>query len=327
MEALLEVTRLEVKIERDKTLFPILNGVSFTINRGEIVGLVGESGSGKSVLGLSILRLLSKPLSVTGGEVVFNHRDLLRMDDSLIREVRGHQISMIFQEPMTTLNPVFTCGEQIEEVLVIHQPHLSKEMRRAKVIEALSRVGISEPEKRYAAYPHQLSGGMRQRVVIAMALICQPELIIADEPTTALDMTIQAQILDVLRKNHGEQSSVILITHDLGVVAEMCDRVFVMYAGRIVESGEVEDIFFRTRHPYTRGLLNSIPKPSEIQSKKPLASIPGVVPSIFSESRGCQFYDRCFARQENCRHFVPELKGEDHQYACHYPLNEGSFDE
>ncbi len=323
VQSLLEVRNLQIEIQSELGSFLAVNNVSFEVHKGEILGIVGESGCGKSVTSLSILKLLGHPLRVVNGELLFKGENLINSSDRRIREIRGHQIAMIFQEPMTSLNPVFTCGEQIAEAIVVHQPELSKGQVKQKVLEALNLVGIADPVRRYSDFPHQLSGGMRQRVMIAMALSCDPELLIADEPTTALDVTIQAQILTLIRNIQREkQSSTILITHDLGVIAEMCDRVVVMYAGKIVEVGTVDEIFFHGRHPYTKGLLESIPKFSDSDKKIPLKPIPGLVPSVFELTIGCRFYDRCEMRTEKCKQEEPQLTSGSHSFACFNPLSE-----
>jgi peptide/nickel transport system ATP-binding protein/oligopeptide transport system ATP-binding protein len=274
-----------------------VNDVSFEIRTGETLGLVGESGSGKSVTALSILRLVQPPGRIANGRIVFNGRDLLSLDERAIREVRGAGISLIFQEPMTALNPVFTVGDQIGEALVVHGRATRREARAA-AIELLRAVRIPDPDSRVRDYPHQLSGGMRQRVMIAIALACRPPLVIADEPTTALDVTIQAQILDLLREMKSAfHLSLLLITHDLGVIAETADRVVVMYAGRIVETGPVRAIFRSPQHPYTRGLLASIPGSAPGQ---PLRAIEGSVPLLDALPPGCAFHPRCPDQFDRC---------------------------
>lgn len=261
MEPLLEVKNLRTSIKTKQGYRHAVQDVSFQLNRGEILGIVGESGCGKSMTALSILKLVSSPpVYITGGEILYDGRDLLKLDKKEMRKIRGNRISMIFQEPMTSLNPVYTVGKQIMEAIVLHQ-QADKKQAFERAVETLRLVGIPSPEQRMREYPHQLSGGMRQRVMIAMALSCRPELLIADEPTTALDVTIQAQILDELRRLQRQfGTSIMMITHDLGVVAEMARRVLVMYAGQVVEYGAVEEIFRNPLHPYTRGLLESIPR-------------------------------------------------------------------
>ncbi len=323
MDALLEVKDLRTKFKTDDGTFYAVDGVSFGLSKGRVLGIVGESGCGKSVTSLSILRLVQKPGEIESGEVWFKGKNLLKLSDDEMRDLRGSQIAMIFQEPMTSLNPVFTIGNQIDEAIRVHRPKLSMAEVKARTIEMLRKVNIPAPEERYDEFPHQLSGGMRQRVMIAMAMSCDPELLIADEPTTALDVTIQAQILDLIRQLQKEtSSSVILITHDLGIVAEMCDDVIVMYAGRVIEHGTVEDIFYRPRHPYTNGLLDSIPHFESGHRKKELNTIPGLVPSLLELPVGCRFADRCPRVQADCRQQYPSLQRlrGSHRVACFHPI-------
>ncbi len=303
---LLEVRSLTTRFYTEEGVVRAVEDVSFEIFPGEILSLVGESGCGKSVTGLSLLRLLSIPPGrIEKGEILFDGRDLLGLEEKEMEKVRGNEISMIFQEPMTSLNPVFTIGNQIMEVLQLHQ-HLDKNEARQRAIEMLDRVRIPSPEVRIDAYPHQLSGGMRQRAMIAMALSCQPKLLIADEPTTALDVTIQAQVLRLLKEIQKEMGmAVMLITHDLGVVSEIADRVAVMYAGRIVESGPIEAIFSQMRHPYTKGLLESIPQLEE--RRRRLNAIPGQVPNPLDLPSGCKFHPRCFLKIDECTKEEPPL--------------------
>lgn len=318
---LLEVKNLKTEFKTEEGQFLAIDDISFSVEPGKILGLVGESGCGKSVSSLSIMRLIQKPGKVKSGEILFQGKDLLKISEAEMQKIRGKKISMIFQEPMTSLNPVFTIGNQIGEAISVHEPHLSSQKVRELTIEALKKVGIPAPESRIDDYPHQLSGGMRQRVMIAMALSCQPELLIADEPTTALDVTIQAQILDLMRNLiKSMNSSMILITHDLGVVAETCDYVAIMYAGKIVEYGSVEDIFYRPKHHYTKGLLDSIPHFESHERMERLKTIPGMVPSLLKLPKGCRFHDRCLSAQEKCRSSEPTLTSGSHPYACHYPL-------
>jgi peptide/nickel transport system ATP-binding protein/oligopeptide transport system ATP-binding protein len=297
-----------------------VNGIDFSIGRGETVGLVGESGCGKSVTALSIMRLIPEPPGrIVRGEVLFEERNLLKLDEAQMRDIRGNRISMIFQEPMTSLNPVFRVGDQIAEAIWLHQ---KQPMRKSfdLAVEMLKKVGIPDAETRANEYPHQLSGGMRQRVMIAMALSCNPMMIIADEPTTALDVTIQAQILDlmnILKQETG--ASILLITHDLGVVAEMAQAVIVMYAGRIVESARVLDLFNSPKHPYTLGLMASIPNMDEpVPEDKILQAIPGVVPSLLQLPPGCSFQERCLECFDTCRENEPPLleAGPGHLVRC-----------
>ncbi len=303
---LLEVRSLTTQFFTEEGVVRAVEDVSFEIYPGEILSLVGESGCGKSVTGLSLLRLIpTPPGKIVHGEVLFEGRDLLKLGEKEMEGVRGNDISMIFQEPMTSLNPVFTIGNQIMEVLQLHQ-HLDKKEARRRTIEMLQRVRIPFPESRIDSYPHQLSGGMRQRAMIAMALSCQPKLLIADEPTTALDVTIQAQVLRLLKEIQREMGmAVMLITHDLGVVAEIADRVAVMYAGRIVESGPIGAIFEEMRHPYTRGLLESIPQLEERRER--LNAIPGQVPNPLELPKGCKFHPRCFLAIDDCKKEDPPL--------------------
>jgi len=303
---LLEVRSLSVQFQTDEGLVRAVEEVSFEVYPGEILSLVGESGCGKSVTALSILRLIpTPPGKIAGGEVLFNGRNLLSLREEEMEKVRGNEISMIFQEPMTSLNPVFTIGDQIMEALILHQG-LDKKEARKKAIEMLDRVKIPSPEMRVDAYPHQLSGGMRQRAMIAIALSCQPDLLIADEPTTALDVTIQAQVLRLLKEIQKEMGmAVILITHDFGVVSEIADRVAVMYAGRIMEQGSIEAIFEEVRHPYTQGLLNSLPQLEE--KKRRLYAIPGQVPDATDLPGGCKFHPRCYLMIEDCKKEDPPL--------------------
>jgi oligopeptide/dipeptide ABC transporter ATP-binding protein len=300
-----------LEIEGLKTYFPTRAGVvrsvddvSFHIGEGELLGLVGESGCGKSITALSIMRLIAPPGKIVGGSIRFKGEELTTATDDRMREVRGNDIAMVFQDPMTSLNPVFTVGEQIAEALRLHRK-LDKQQARRTAVDAMREVAIPDPERRFDDYPHQLSGGLRQRIMIAMALACDPELLIADEPTTALDVTIQAQILellDELRKTR--KLAVLLITHDLGVVAEVADRVCVMYTGKIVEESAVEEIFEHPKHPYTQGLLRSVPKltdPSVTKATR-LQTIEGVVPSPTNLPDGCHFAPRCPFRMERCAH-------------------------
>ena len=299
---LLEVNDLRTQFRTRAGLVRAVDGVTFSLDGGELLGLVGESGCGKSITALSIMRLISPPGEIVTGEILFDGRDLLRLTDQQMRQIRGDDIAMIFQDPMTSLNPVFTVGEQIAEALRLHRK-LSRKAARAAAIEAMREVSIPDPARRVDDYPHQLSGGMRQRVMIAMALACDPKLLIADEPTTALDVTIQAQILELLNElRKSRELAVLLITHDLGVVAEVADRVAVMYTGRIVEESPVEELFARPKHPYTEGLLRSVPKLTveDVVKHERLQTIEGVVPSPTNLPPGCHFAPRCSYRMPRC---------------------------
>lgn len=318
MTALLEVDCLKVNFDGDHGCVSAVDGVSFSIEAGETLGLVGESGCGKSVTALSIMRLLPQPMgTISGGSITFEQQSLQDLDYPEIEKIRGAEIGMIFQEPMTALNPVQTIGKQISESLILHYSLNHREALR-RALEMLDRVGLPSPELRLGEYPHQLSGGMRQRVVIAMALVCNPKLLIADEPTTALDVTIQAQILELISELQQSMSmAVLLITHDLGIVASSCDRVLVMYAGKIVESGSIFDIFERPTHPYTRGLLDSIPR-LDTPGKSRLSTIEGLVPSLHQMPRGCRFENRCQYAQKSCLEAIPDIETIDgsHQVSC-----------
>jgi len=294
VDNILEVRHLKTYFYTEDGVVKAVDGVDFTVRRGEVMGLVGESGCGKSVTSLSIMRLVGVPGKILEGEIVFDGADLLKVPEAEMVHIRGNRISMIFQQPQSSLNPVFKVGDQIAEVLDIHRS-LGREAGWTRAIELLKMVGIPDAERRAHAYPHELSGGMAQRVMIAMALACVPELLIADEPTTALDVTIQAQILDLMREIRTKmQASIILITHDLGVVAEMCERVAVMYAGQIVEQSDVQTLFAEPKHPYTQGLIGSIPVLGVIKDK--LDTIPGSVPNLINLPVGCRFAPRCRSR-------------------------------
>lgn len=296
-----------------------VDGVSFEVREGETLGIVGESGSGKSVTSLSIMRLLDQNGKIVDGKIIFKGRNLLELSENEMRKIRGKEIAMIFQEPIVALNPVFTIGDQIMEAIILHQNVSEKEARKM-AIDLLRKVGIPEPEKRVDEYPHQLSGGMRQRAMIAMALSCRPSLLIADEPTTALDVTIQAQILELMKELQKEYGmAIILITHDMGVVAEMSDKVAVMYAGKVVEYGDVKTIFTEPKHPYTYALLESIPRIDVEQER--LKSIPGNVPDPLNFPPGCKFHPRCeFFEKGKCDVEEPELEDLDgnHKVRCFF---------
>lgn len=301
--SLLEVKDLKTYFQTRAGLVRAVDGVNLYLNQGELLGLVGESGCGKSITALSIMRLISPPGEIVGGEIIFDGKNLLELSDEEMRQMRGDDIGMIFQDPMTSLNPVFTVGEQIAEALRLHRK-LSRKAAQAAAIDAMREVAIPDPARRVDDYPHQLSGGMRQRVMIAMALACNPKLLIADEPTTALDVTIQAQILELLNElRKSRDLAVLLITHDLGVVAEVADRVAVMYTGRIVEESPVEELFARPKHPYTEGLLRSVPKLTleDALKKERLETIEGVVPRPTDLPPGCHFEPRCHYRMPRCR--------------------------
>ena len=320
---------LEVRHLTTEFVLPEGNGkavddLSFKILKGETLGIVGESGCGKSMTALSILNLIPRPPGIiSAGEIIFEERDLLSLSNRQMQEVRGREISMIFQEPMTSLNPVLTIGYQIREVLTKHLG-LTKSQAKDRVIELINLVRIPEAAQRAAQYPHQLSGGMRQRAMIAMALCCEPKILIADEPTTALDVTIQAQVLELIRKLRDELSTaILLITHDLGVIAENADRVIVMYAGKKIEEASISKLFNDPLHPYTKGLLNSVPSfdnklANKNQSQSRLEEIPGIVPPLADKPRGCSFAPRCSLSTEKCRESAPSLKqkGQDHTVAC-----------
>jgi len=319
-EPLVAVEDLRVAFSTARGLARAVDGVSFSVGPGETLCLVGESGSGKSVTALSILRLVPEPPGrILGGRILFEGRDLLALPERDLRRVRGDRIAMVFQEPMTSLNPVFTVGSQVGEVLRLHRG-LPRAAAREETVRLFREVGIPAPDSRVDEYPHRLSGGMRQRVMIAMALACRPSLLVADEPTTALDVTIQKEILDLLRRIQVERGmSILLITHDLGVVAEMADAVAVMYAGRIVESARAEELFAGPRHPYTQGLFKSRPRLGAKSAR--LEPIPGAVPGPFEAFPGCRFRPRCPIGDAGCEAGEPpvEQKGRDHRVACRKP--------
>ncbi len=315
---MLEVKDLKTGFDIDGDFYHAVDGVSFSVKPRQIVGIVGESGCGKSVMSLSIMQLLPKGIGrIAGGEVVFQGKNIESLSENEMNSIRGKDISMIFQEPMTSLNPVFTIGFQLEEIMLNHM-NISKKEVRERAITLLQSVGISRPEKIVDEYPHQLSGGMRQRVMIAIAIACQPKLLIADEPTTALDVTVQAQILELLKSiQEKNDMSIILITHDLGVVAEMCDEVIVMYAGKIVERTNVDNLFHNPQHPYTKLLMASIPRMDEVVEE--LATIKGIVPSLKNMPQvGCRFVDRCPSATAECRTVTPKLAAVEsgHEVSC-----------
>ena len=319
---ILQINNLSTHFQTDDGVVRALNGINLTIRNGETLGLVGESGCGKSVTALSVMRLIASPPGrIAEGEIMFDGKDLARLSESDMRYIRGNRISMIFQEPMTSLNPVIRIGIQVAESLQLHKK-MSKAQAAKKAVEMLSNVGIPDAEKRALNYPHQMSGGMRQRVMIAMALSCKPELLIADEPTTALDVTIQAQIIYLMNKLKAEEgTSILLITHDMGVIAEMAQTVAVMYAGRIVEHAEVGELFRTPSHPYTRGLLDSIPKLNKpVPADRKLQSIPGTVPNLLELDSGCAYRNRCPLATKHCDSDIPFLREirNDHLVSCFY---------
>jgi oligopeptide/dipeptide ABC transporter ATP-binding protein len=320
MDAVLNIKNLRTFFYTREGIAKAVNGIDLLLQRGEILGVVGESGCGKSVTALSILRLVPQPGRIVGGEIWFDGQDLLQMPIKQMRKIRGDRISMIFQEPMISLNPAFTIGDQLMEVLLTHR-RMGKAEAQERVIEILHLVEIPDPEKRFRDYPHKLSGGMRQRAMIAEALLLKPEILLADEPTTALDVTIQAQVLDIMYKLTQEMgTAIILITHNLGLVAESVDRVAVMYCGKVVEEGPVEAIFEQPAHPYTQGLLASVPLPGKCNDHQrvPLNEIPGIVPSLFHMPRGCAFHPRCKGKKEICARENPPAMpiGQGHQVLC-----------
>jgi peptide/nickel transport system ATP-binding protein len=326
--ALLEIENLQTHFRTRDGVNRAVDGISFHVNEGETLAVVGESGCGKSVTAMSILRLVPEPPAKIAGSIRFQGEDLLKCSEREMRGIRGNEISMIFQEPMTSLNPVLTMGRQLGETLRLHEG-LDRKTAERRAVEMLALVGIPDPRRRLREYPHQLSGGMRQRVMIAMALACNPKLLIADEPTTALDVTIQAQILDLMRDlKRRVGAAIVLITHDLGIVAEVAERVMVMYAGRKLEEAPVAKLFRAPRHPYTRGLLGAVPRLGASLSGKAtrLAEIPGVVPSLKQRIQGCVFASRCPQATELCRELAPALepKAQDHFAACHYAPKEAA---
>lgn len=322
-ENVLEIKDLHSSFFTDKGVVRAVNGVDLVIPRGKIVGLVGESGCGKSMTAKSVMGLLRYPGRIESGSIRLADKELVGLSDKELRSVCGEDVSMIFQEPMTSLNPVLKVGHQVQEALLVHGKASSKEEAKKRVIDIFNRVGIPEAKKRFSCYPHELSGGLRQRVMIAMAMVCNPQLLIADEPTTALDVTIEAQILKLMQQLCEEQGmSILIITHNMGIVAEICDFVYVMYAGRIVESAPVFELFDNTKHPYTRGLLASIPRMND--NPEYLHTIPGVVPNLLRIGEGCAFCNRCEYAADKCREKLPELydAGNDHHIRC-FLMEEG----
>ena len=313
---MLQVKNLCTSFNVDAGEVRAVNGISFNLDKGKVLGIVGESGSGKSVTAYSIMRILVEPGKIVGGEILFNGEDIVKYSKKQMREFRGKRVSIIFQDPMTSLNPTFTIGNQLREAILLHTDRNRAEAN-ARALEMLQLVGVNEPEKRLKQYPHELSGGMRQRVMIAMALACEPDILIADEPTTALDVTIQAQVLELMSElKEKYDTSMILITHDLGIVAEVCDTVAVMYAGRIVEQGTLEDVFDHTKHPYTEGLFNSLPN---IQNRTAmLKPIKGLMPDPTNLPEGCAFAPRCDYATDECSKRCPKLTkiSDTHSFAC-----------
>lgn len=314
-QALLHIENLKTVISsKDGKLVPV-DGVEITIPKGKTVGIVGESGCGKSMTAMSIMGLLPNTTHIEEGKILFQDMDLTKLNPKELRKITGDKISIIFQEPMTSLNPVIQVGKQVREAILLHEK-VSKEEAKQRVIEIFRQVGIPEPERRYNAYPHQLSGGLRQRVMIGMAMVCNPDLLIADEPTTALDVTIEAQILHLMRQLQKDKGTLIMmITHNLGVVAEICDQVYVMYAGKVVESAEVHELFQNPKHPYTQGLLGALPK---MDSRQRLNSIDGMVPTLKDMPTGCRFAPRCPMATQKCRKEQPALVDvtAEHQVRC-----------
>ena len=317
-ETLLEIKDLCVEFKTMAGTVRAVDHLSYSLKKGEKLGIVGESGSGKSVSSLAMMQLIPNPPGkVTGGRILYRGNDLVQLSEREMQKIRGNEISMIFQEPMTSLNPVLKVGRQVRETLLVHNPTMSKAEAKQRVVEMFQRVGIPEAEKRYDCYPHELSGGLRQRVMIAMAMVCKPKLLIADEPTTALDVTIEAQILRLMKELRDETGmSVLIITHNMGVVAEICDYVYVMYAGKIMEQAETFELFDHTMHPYTKGLLDSIPRIG--QNAERLHTIPGVVPNLLHLSQGCPFSNRCEYATDQCRTEKAQLHpvAPDHQVRC-----------
>lgn len=319
-KVILEVKNLKTAFDTESGYVRAIDDVSFSVHKGRTLGIVGESGCGKSVTSLSIMRLLPKPAGrIEAGQILFDGQDLVALPKDEMYKIRGNRIAMIFQEPMTALNPVHKIGRQLGEIFHLHFPKMNKEEVYNESIELLKKVGIPAPEQRIKEFPHQLSGGMRQRVMIAMALACKPDILIADEPTTALDVTVQAQILNLMKELQEEMGmAIIFITHDLGVIAELCDEVVVMYAGKVAEQASVEDIFDNPKHPYTKGLLHSIPRMDTVRKTK-LNTIEGMVPAIQDFPKGCRFQNRCELASQECIDRQPDLSrvAKDHQVYCH----------
>ncbi len=326
-EKILEIKNLKTYFNTFKGVVKAVDGVDFDLEKGKTLGIVGESGGGKSVTGFSIIKLIEEPGEIVSGEIIFNGEDLMNKSEKEMGKIRGKEISMIFQDPMTSLNPLFTIKRQMDEVLKLHTD-LNEKERLKRSVELLRSVGIPNPEDRVKSYPHELSGGMRQRVIIATSMAVNPKLIIADEPTTALDVTIQAQILRLLKElAKKNNNSLILITHDLAVVSEMADKIIVLYCGKIVEEGPTKEIINESLHPYTRGLLNSIPRYKS--KKKRLDTIEGIVPNMFDLPKGCKFAPRCGYKKDKCENIEPEKReiSKDHYVSCHFPVDGGNDNE
>jgi oligopeptide/dipeptide ABC transporter ATP-binding protein len=317
----LSVEGLHVHFALDRTILQAVRGVTFSVDAGETVAVVGESGSGKTVTALAVMGLIERPGVISDGDIHLAGRPLVGLREAEYRQVRGRDLAMVFQDPMTALNPVQRVGRQVEEAIAVHRRARSRRVMRAQVLELLERVGLVPAAKLARAYPHELSGGMRQRVMLAMALANHPRVLIADEPTTALDVTTQAQILELLAEMQREMGlALVLVTHDLGIVAGMADRIVVMYAGRVIEEGSVDRVFTRSGHPYTRGLLASVPRFEQGRERESLAAIPGTPPDPGRIPPGCAFHPRCPIAEERCHDIVPELRalGEGHRAACHF---------
>lgn len=335
MDELLRIDNLKTHFFTKKGIVPAVDGVSISVPKSSIIGLVGESGCGKSMTAMSIMQLIQKPGKIINGSIELEDENLLTYSKNEMRNIRGNKISMIFQEPMTALNPVYTVGKQVSESIRIHHSDVSKEEAKNRVLDIFKAVGIPEPERRYNSYPHQLSGGLRQRVMIGMAMICNPKLMIADEPTTALDVTIEAQILALMKDLQKERdTSILMITHNLGVVAEVCDYVYVMYAGKVMEQANTFELFKNTCHPYTEGLMKSIPRITS--EKQRLYNIKGVVPNLMKLPKGCRFCPRCEKAVPKCFEMEPPLykvkasidnSGEHYVRCFHYEDSEVSVDE
>ena len=318
-EPLLQVKNLHTSFAVSSGEVRAVNGVSFNLDRGKVLGIVGESGSGKSVTAYSIMRILVEPGRITEGQILFNGDDIVKYSKRQMREFRGSRISIIFQDPMTSLNPVYTVGNQLREAILLHTNRTHKQAQE-RALEMLELVGVNQPDKRLKQYPHELSGGMRQRVMIAMALACEPDILIADEPTTALDVTIQAQILELMQGLKNQlNTSIIMITHDLGVIASMCSRIVVMYGGCVAETGTTREIFYSPKHPYTWGLLRSIPKAQMDGTHSKLLPIPGTPPDMLRPPKGCPFAPRCPYAMQVCREYMaPEtVLSDTHRVSCH----------